>query len=193
MDIIAISTWAKTSIPGIILLGAFGSILALVLLKILKWVGSKLIDGAVRCLTPMMRGYFIAQLMGHRIESESKEHLVFYYMDMLLDLTLSTAMLSVFTICTIMYFIVNRFTASLGGIVLLSLSFASLYLWARAVFFFGTVREHIVGKGYDEYYSHLRKKVPVKELEQMVEALPERKEKDTPNGTNAADARTSHG
>lgn len=171
MDINAVSIWAKTSIPGIIFLGALGSILAIILLKIIKRLGTKLVESTVK--NPLLRSFLIAKLVGHRYASKPKEIVVYHYMDMLLYVSLSFVLLAVFSTSTIIYFIIKGASLSFGGFVLLSLTVASLYNWLKDFIFYNVVRESIVGKDYDEYLLQLSNDVKTEELKKLVDKLPQ--------------------
>ena len=74
MDIIVITDWLKSTVPGIILLGAIGSILAAGMI----WLGGRL-------LLPLLRSYLVAllnSLITHFVAPATKQLIRLHFLNL---------------------------------------------------------------------------------------------------------------
>jgi len=176
MNIEDITVWAKTTVLGIVILGALGSLLALLALKILRWLWSKCIDGFMHSLTPLLRGGLVGKFVAQLVMAKHADKTVLHYLDMILGLVLSSLLLAVFSVATIVQFSIHGAHATKASILLLSLTFAAAYLWLRDAFFYVSARQVFLGDEVDEYSKTLRKKTSVDQLLKM-----DREQSQSPN------------
>ena len=149
MHLETINEWFKTTMPGIVLLGAFGSIIAFYLLKLLHWIANKYLSSLLRrFFLPMFRYHVLHKLVALTFADTTSTKSVIHFIYLVAELII-TSLLLVFTLSlTCIYFIVKGAVLSYGSFLLVVISFLAFYMWLRDVSgFFGafmvTIRKDI--------------------------------------------------
>ena len=128
--------WLKTSILGIIILGALGSILALILLRFGRWLFRKTIDSAYsRFFFPWFRKpYILHQSLTNRLmEYEDKTKLLIYANWKLGNISITTALFFVMISVNILYFTISGIRLSTSSFILITLTFLVFRMWVDDV------------------------------------------------------------
>ena len=176
--------WFKTSIPGIIILGALGSILALVLLKVIKRAVPHLSGFLLnRFLFPFFKFVMAEELVAVRLmKAGDQTKLLIYCVWIIAMLLMSTVLLLISLAVTTLYFVVSSRHLTFGAFLLVTLSFLSLLNWvgdactAVAVYdvtLHGEYKEQVrTLKKYNrvEFFRALRAELPQRAASQLLES-----------------------
>ena len=151
-----IVSWLKSSILGIIILGALGSILAIFMLRFLKWLVRRY---ALTCLASYaarnVRPYILASVMTTRlIRMKETEKLIFYSLYSAVSFMFNTVIMEVLIIATVYVFI--KYGTTLGNlqIVMVALTFIAANCWVREMFSFSGITRVLL---YDDYLEVTKK------------------------------------
>jgi hypothetical protein len=139
MDLESIREWFKTTILGIVLLGAFGSILAFYILKLLGWVVNKYFSSLLRrFFLPIFRYHVLHKLVALSFADTPSVKSVIHFIYLAIELTISSLFLVAALSVTCIYFIVKGAVLSYGSFLLVVISFLTFYMWLRDISgFFG--------------------------------------------------------
>ena len=174
--------WFKTSIPGIVILGAFGSILALALLKISKRALPNLSSFVKnRFLFPLLYRFYkravIEQIIAARLmKAGERTKLLIHCCWIFAWLVISTVVLFTAVSLTILYFAVTPFYLSFGAFLLVTLSFLSLINLLGDAFSAVAVYEVTLGRDLEEQVHTLKKLNRVEFFRTLRAELPQRSE-----------------
>lgn len=169
IDLESITFWAKNTVTGIILLGAVGSLFALLLLKVFKLLTKKYEESVAHILRPLVRRSIVGQIIGLKVRTEHRDNLQIYYLSELFGVILSTVVLAILIVSTIVYFIVWGVHASVIGVIFLSLSFALGYVWLGDMFEYFGLCDFFINPKIGEFVKVIKKETDVHRLHEILE------------------------
>jgi hypothetical protein len=183
MDIESICTWLKSSIPGIVLLGALGSIVAYMLLKVCAWLIKKPLRGLIiKVFTPIFRSMVVAKLVADQLDRQSSARAKAHFISLAALFCASTVVFLTFLGLTVMYFIVRGPVLGFGIYVLIVLSFLTLYAWLTDLAAFFGAGEIYIGKETERMEHHYEKGHSLDALSNLEDEVDKRRmEKLTPS------------
>lgn len=160
------SEWLKTTIPGILVLGAAGSIVAVALLKLFGWL-------ARRVITPRLTG-FVAQRIAailvqfafvKHLKDSNRLELALAYTAMLgAETTWVRVWLAALGNAIFVYVLVRGLTFSWILVGLIALCFAALYYFTVGMIRYELFKGFLVEEGLTEAGEQLATGEKVKEL-----------------------------
>lgn len=155
VNIDAISAWLTTTVPGIIFLGAAGSIIAIPIVKIMRWGSFHILDTV---LVSHVRPYLIFQLLSRKyVATNDLTRAVALITIVTGSFCVTTLLLGVFAALSVVYFIANGLDnarVSVTIAVILGLTFS---LWLHDFFSLGGVVMELLAKDYNAFRNLLAK------------------------------------
>ena len=146
--------WLKTSIPGIILLGALGSILALPLMRLLKIGLQRILTLVERFLLLNYRPYTITRLLTKRYLDEGAwVKLLAWLLFCICDWVFTSTLVVAFCGVTVYRFAVSGVTLSIASYTLVFFSSLACLLWFRSTVVLAGIHSLVLGEDYRQMKS----------------------------------------
>lgn len=176
MPLSKISNWLLTTVPGIIILGVIGSILARLGLKFAFFLWRKY--GSPRILKiaySYASGFLIGRYLAKKFKTEGKEDSLLSLTAMCsVDLIVSSVITNILVVSTVLFFFFLSLKSRVILIFMTGVSLLSLHWWLSSVLFFiGIVPEDLLKEVVD---IKRRRKAVAKGIEETVKK--ERKEQE---------------
>lgn len=122
--------WLKTTIPGIIILGALGSMVAFFILKLIAWFYRKYFGQFLkRILTPLMQETFVSKIIAHRFTQTEPNKAQYFFIFLIVGFCVTSIFLSSCITITCVYFIVCGSLLTPWLFTIIVLSFLVFYQW----------------------------------------------------------------
>jgi hypothetical protein len=151
--------WLKTSIAGIVVLGALGSLLAYAFLRITRWAINKfgrplLARFALRLFKTQIINFVLIRDLK---SGGDKAYLVLYVMQIYRDMIVNAVMFSIFLSASLLYFSILGAHLSFAALLLVGLAILTAVDLLRSVFLTSLIDERLVGAKSGEVKSKIMK------------------------------------
>jgi hypothetical protein len=151
--------WLKTSIAGIVVLGALGSLLAYAFLRITRWAIRKFGHPLLaRFALRLFKTQIINLVLIRDLKSRSdKADLVLYVMQIYRDMIVNIVMFSIFLSASLLYFSIVGAHLSFAALLLVGLAILTAVDLLRSVFLMSLIDERLVDAKSGEVKSRIMK------------------------------------
>jgi|GEM_PF-2790390 len=151
--------WLKTSIAGIVVLGALGSLLAYAFLRITRWAIRKLGRPLLaRFALRLFKTQVINLVLIRDLKSgANKASLLLYVMQIYRDMIANVVMFSIFLSASLLYFSIVGAHLSFAALLLVGLAILTAVDMLRSVFLMSLIDERLVDAKSGEVKSKIMK------------------------------------
>jgi preprotein translocase subunit Sss1 len=159
MDWNQIASWFKTSILGIVILGAVGSIIALPLIHLIKWGFNKLVDVLdEHVMFPMSKRMRLSQsiIRGHLQSGDSVRLIVFVVM-LLTENIINTLFMCTAVGVTVLYFVLVPARLTVGSFILVTVTFICVLSWLISLTNAAGIQHAVFGSTIEKEFDRFRK------------------------------------
>ncbi len=166
--------WLKSSIPGIVLLGAIGSIVAYLFLKLCAWLVRRYMKGIIiKVVTPLLRNMLTAKLVADHLDGKYPNKAIAHFTYIVVFLCASTVMVFSFLSLIILYFIIRGPVLGLGIFILIIIDFLVFYAWLSDFSAFSGAYQIYLRHDTDQFNNH-----KINDLIRLVEQVDERRKQE---------------
>lgn len=159
MDWDSIASWFKTSIPGIIILGAIGSMAALPLVYLIKWLFEKFLNALdVRLIFPMGKRMRLTEyIIQNHIRSGDSARLIIFVVMRLSEFIINTLFMCTAVGVTIIYFSLVPARLTIGSFILITFTFVCILGFLISVINTAGIETAVFGNTIQKDFDRFRK------------------------------------
>lgn len=170
--------WLKNTVPGIIVLGATGSILAYYLIKLFRVAFLKVLDGV---MFSHLRPFVLSQLLTIRfLKRNDLPRLITWLLFTIVGFLISTGIFMVFTVLAAVYFTAFGIHSTRLAVTIVAIVGLSGIFWFRDCFTVMGVAKELLFTDYKELKALLKEKGAVIALAKHFNAELQQPSKESP-------------